>query len=149
MSETTIRFMTPDDVDVVAAIEKSANAFPWTESIFRGCLKVGFVCRVMERGGEVVGFGILSHGAGEGHILNLGVTPAFQRRGFGRQLLRRLIEDARQLDLSTLFLEARASNVGAIALYDHEGFNEISVRRGYYPAKGGREDAVVFALELT
>lgn len=146
--DAVIRFMTPNDVAVVAAIEKSATPFPWTESIFRGCLKVGFVCRVMEMHKAVIGFAILSHGAGEGHVLNLGLKPEYQRRGFGRRLLRALIDDARRLGLSTVFLEVRASNARAIALYNDEGFNEIGVRQGYYPAQTGREDALVFAREL-
>lgn len=142
------RFLEAEDVPAILAIERAGTPFPWSEGIFRDCLRVGFVCRVMVHENEVIAFGILSHGAGEGHVLNLGVKPSFQRRGIGRTLLRLLIDDARQLSLSTVYLEVRSSNVKATALYESEGFNEIGVRRDYYPVVNGREDALIFALAI-
>ena len=84
---------------------------------------------------------------GEAHILNISVAPNEQGQGIGRRMLEHLIELATG-KAETIFLEVRPSNVGAIALYEKMGFNEIGVRKGYYPATNGREDAIMLALEL-
>ena len=105
---------------------------------------VGFVSGF----GELIGYGIMSTGAGEAHILNLCVGSAFQGQGLGRALLTRLLEEAGSLRVDTVFLEVRPSNVPAVTLYESMGFNCIGTRKDYYPAKYGREDATILALTL-
>jgi len=149
----SIRPMREADLPVVAALERSAYQFPWTEGIFRDCLRVGYVCRVIELGGageaaRVIGYGILSVGAGEAHILNLCIAGELRCRGFGRLMLSHLIERAQGFGARDAFLEVRPSNTIAIRLYQSMGFEQIGVRRGYYQATAGREDAVVLKLEL-
>jgi ribosomal-protein-alanine N-acetyltransferase len=149
----SIRPMRETDLPVVAALERSAYQFPWTEGIFRDCLRVGYVCRVIELGRadeavELIGYGILSVGAGEAHVLNLCVAAEFRCRGFGRLMLGHLIDRARGFGARDAFLEVRPSNTTAIRLYQSMGFEQIGVRRGYYQATAGREDAVVLKLEL-
>ena len=95
----------------------------------------------------VVGYSLLSIAVGEAHILNISVDPAEQKQGIGRKMLEHLIEHARGR-AKTIFLEVRPSNTHAIALYEDVGFNEIGIRKGYYPAENGREDAIMLALEL-
>jgi ribosomal-protein-alanine N-acetyltransferase len=138
----SIRPMRETDLPVVAALERSAYQFPWTEGIFRDCLRVGYVCRVIELGRadeavELIGYGILSVGAGEAHVLNLCVAAEFRCRGFGRLMLGHLIDRARGFGARDAF-----------RLYQSMGFEQIGVRRGYYQATAGREDAVVLKLEL-
>jgi ribosomal-protein-alanine N-acetyltransferase len=87
-------------------------------------------------------------GVDEAHLLNLSVAAAWQRRGLGRQLLQHFIELARSYEARSLFLEVRPSNQAARALYADMGFRPVSVRRGYYPADSGREDAILMVLEL-
>ena len=140
-----LRLMVPADVDAVLAIEQAAYDFPWTEGILRDCLRVGYSCWVLERRDRIVGYLILSVAAGEAHLLNLCVHPECRRQGLGRRLLEHALEVAGRLGADTLYLEVRVSNAAAIALYREYGFNEIGVRRGYYPARGGREDALVMA----
>ncbi len=141
--------MIVDDLPGVLAIERRAYDHPWSEGIFRDCLRGGYRCRVGERGGRLFGHAVLSIAAGEAHLLNLCIDPAHQRRGFGRWLLRRMIDEARAAHAETLFLEVRVSNKPAIRLYLAHGFNEVGVRVGYYPAgEGRREDAFVFARAL-
>lgn len=142
------RRMRADDVDRVAAIEASAYAFPWSRTIFADCLRAGYECIVLVRDGEVVGYGVLSTGANEAHILNVCVAPAEQGKGLGRRVVGRLIELARWQRSERVFLEVRPSNPAAIALYESMGFNEFGRRPNYYPAKKGREDALVMAMEL-
>ena len=96
---------------------------------------------------SVVGYCIISIAAGEAHVMNLSVAPCLQGQGAGRKMLEHMIEYARH-KAETLFLEVRPSNYGAIQLYRKSGFRQIGVRKGYYPAKIGREDAIMFALEL-
>ena len=143
-----IRDMFPEDVSRVMQIETSAYPFPWSDGIFRDCLRVGYVCCVAEIDDIVVGYGIMSTGAGEAHILNLCVADAWRNRGLGAQLLGHLLEFARTLGVIEAFLEVRPSNTAAIRLYQSEGFSQIGVRRGYYQAASGREDAVVLRRTL-
>jgi len=143
-----VRPMTEADLAGVMEIERAAYEFPWTEGIFRDCLRVGYCCWVMEEGGELRGYGVMSVGAGEAHILNLCIAPEAQRRGLGRRLLRHLIGLARYHGARTVMLEVRMSNSRALRLYRGMGFREIGLRRDYYPAAQGREDALVLARPL-
>ena len=142
------RPMAADDVDAVVGLEHAVYPFPWSEQIFRDCLRVGYDCWVVESVAGVAGYGIMSMGAGECHILNLCVGPSLRRRGIGRKLLNMLLGRARRAGMLHAFLEVRPSNAAAIGLYESEGFERIGLRRGYYQAPGGREDAVVYRKAL-
>lgn len=147
--EVTIRTMLEPDVATVVAIERAAYQFPWSEGIFRDCLRVGYVCRVACIGDDLVGYGVMSVGAGEAHILNLCVNAHSRCQGIGKQLLKYLVERARSAGMGEAFLEVRPSNTAAIRLYQSMGFEQVGIRRGYYQAVGGREDAAVLKLALT
>ena len=142
------RAMSPFDVAAVGAVERASYQFPWSEGIFRDCLRVGYLCRVAECDGEIVAYGIVAMGAGEAHVLNICVGPKLRGRGIGRQMLMLLIERANQAGTRDVFLEVRPSNLHAIALYQSVGFVEVGRRRGYYQAVDGREDALVLKLSL-
>ena len=142
------RAMTPLDVAHVGAVERAAYPFPWSEGIFRDCLRVGYLCRVAECEGEIVAYGIVAMGAGEAHILNICVGEALRGRGIGRQMLALLIARSAEAGMQDVFLEVRPSNLHAIALYQSVGFVEVGRRRGYYQAAEGREDALVLRLSL-
>ena len=143
-----LRAMQSTDLERVFEIEQRAYDFPWTLGIFHDCLRSGYGCWVMVENERVLGYGILSAAAGEAHILNVCVAPEAQGRGHGRRLVQRLIDLSRWHRVERVFLEVRPSNPRAIALYHDIGFNEIGRRPKYYPAKGGREDALVMAIEL-
>ncbi len=142
------RRMGSGDLPAVVALEQQAYEFPWTEQVFRDCLRVGYECWAVEVDGAVAGYGIMSAGAGECHILNLCLAPALRRRGTGRRLLFMLLGSARRAGMLHAFLEVRPSNHAAIALYTAAGFERIGLRSGYYQAYAGREDAVVYRLAL-
>ena len=142
------RAMVPGDVAAVGSVERAAYAYPWSDGIFRDCLRVGYLCRVAELGREIVAYGIAAMGAREAHILNLCVRADVRGRSIGRQMLLLLLERARQAGMDDALLEVRPSNTLAIALYQSMGFVEIGRRRGYYQADGGREDALVLRLGL-
>ena len=142
------RPMRPVDLVPVVAIEQAAYPFPWSDGIFRDCLRVGYCCWVVEQESAVIGYGIMQVVARESHILNLCVHPAYHRQGFGRALLARLLDLARDHRADTVLLEVRPTNEAAIALYTRMGFNEVGVRRAYYPGHKGKEDALILARSL-
>ena len=146
--EVHIRPMMEIDLPEVAAIERMRYAFPWSENIFRDCLRVGYTCRALDLAGQIIGYGVMSLGAGEAHILNVCVRDEFRTVGFGRRLLEHLLERAAAAGVSEAFLEVRPSNLSAIRLYQKLGFEQIGIRRGYYQAPEGREDAIVLKKGL-
>jgi ribosomal-protein-alanine N-acetyltransferase len=146
--EVHLRPMMEFDLAEIASIEQRSYAFPWSENIFRDCLRVGYTCRALDLAGQIIGYGVMSIGAGEAHILNVCVRDEFRSVGFGRRLLEHLLERAAAGGVGEAFLEVRPSNLAAIRLYHHLGFEQIGIRRGYYQAPDGREDAIVLKLEL-
>jgi len=143
MPDAVIRAMREADVAEVVRVERSSYAFPWTEGIFRDCLRVNYFCRVVEVGPLIVGHGVMSVGAAEAHLLNICVEETYRCRGIGGRLLKHLLRAAAAAGALEAFLEARPSNLSAIRLYQSLGFRQIGIRRGYYQAIGGREDAIV------
>ena len=144
----TLRAMRLDDLESVTALEAAAYEFPWTLGIFRDCLRAGYECWVLVQADVVIGYAVLSVAASEAHLLNVCIGAGQQGSGHGTRLVRRMIDLARWHHAERMFLEVRPSNTRAIALYDHIGFNEIGRRPNYYPARRGREDAIVMAIEL-
>src|SRR5580692_5919601 len=149
VDELSIRAMREADVAEVIGIERASYQFPWTEGIFRDCLRVSYVCRVAVQDQRIVGYAVMSMGAGEAHILNLCVRDEARRAGVGRALIRYLLEQAEHAEMVEAFLEVRPSNAIALILYQSLGFEQIGTRRGYYQAVGGREDAAVLRLRLS
>lgn len=143
-----MRTMNYSDLKQVIAVEKKAYPHPWTLGIFRDCIRVGYQTWVMTLNRKVIGYGIVMLSPDEAHILNICVDPEYQGKGLGRYLLRYLIRKSRQTDVDMVMLEVRRSNVSAQQLYHSEGFHELGVRKAYYPAKDGREDAIILAKYL-
>jgi ribosomal-protein-alanine N-acetyltransferase len=146
--EVAVRPMRDTDVAEVIAIERASYQFPWTEGIFHDCLRVAYLCRVAVQNQRIVGYAVMSMGAGEAHILNLCVRAQDRRAGIGRALIRYLLEQAEGAGMLEAFLEVRPSNAIAMVLYESLGFQQLGTRRGYYQAVGGREDAAVLRLKL-
>ena len=141
-----IRPMQEDDLDEVIAIEEAVYPFPWTRGIFHDCLLVGYSCWVYQFEEQIVGYVVMSIAAGEAHILTLAVHPEFQGKGLARKILEHVLMISRERGAESIFLEVRPSNQRAIRIYEKAGFNEIGIRKGYYPDVDGREDALVMAL---
>jgi ribosomal-protein-alanine N-acetyltransferase len=147
-ADVEIRPMIEADVASVVALERASYQFPWSEGIFRDCLRVGYICRVVSTERQVIGYGVMSVGAGEAHVLNLCVAEGFRCRGAGKGVLLCLLERAHAAGMTEAFLEVRPSNTTAIRLYQSVGFEQVGTRRGYYQAVNGREDAAVLKLSL-
>jgi [ribosomal protein S18]-alanine N-acetyltransferase len=142
------RPMTPADLDRVVAIEEAIYTHPWSRGNFADSMRAGYNCWTLERSGSVIGYGVLMLAADEAHLLNLSIAAEVQRQGYGRDLLDRFMRVARHCGATSIYLEVRPSNLIARDLYRHEGFREIGIRRGYYPARFGREDAIVMERGL-
>jgi ribosomal-protein-alanine N-acetyltransferase len=140
--------MRESDFSEVLAIENAIYSHPWTRGNFGDSLRAAYQCWTWRCEGELIGYFVLLVAAGEAHLLNLSVAEAHQRRGHGAALLGEVMRIAREQGARHVFLEVRPSNRGAKALYRRFGFRQIAVRRGYYPAHGGREDALVLTLAL-
>jgi [ribosomal protein S18]-alanine N-acetyltransferase len=143
-----LRTMTDDDLPAVVAIENATQPTPWTEQVFRDCFNSHYDCRVIERDGDIAGFAVLSSVLDEVHLLNIAVAPALQRRGLAWAVIRELIADYRQRSMEFLYLEVRASNSAARALYERLGFQVTGERKNYYRTLNGRENAILMMLTL-
>lgn len=147
------RGMTLLDLDAIMAIEPHIYSHPWTRGNFSDSLQSGYSAWVLQLTDEIIGYAVMMMVLDEAHLLNLSIAQSYQKKGLGRCLLEHMLIQARQRDAKNMFLEVRTSNVSALALYEKTGFNEMAIRRGYYPAdpkifKYGREDAVLMGLAL-
>lgn len=146
----TTRFdrMTERDVAAVMEIERRIYEFPWSRGNFVDSLRAGYDCWVYRTTEGVIGYAVVAIGAGEAHLLNLSISVVHQGRGHGGVFLAYLIEMVHLLGATSLFLEVRPSNEVGRRLYARNGFQRIGIRRGYYPASTGREDALVMSRLL-
>lgn len=147
-TEFKLRPMQMEDVDVVMLIEPHIYSHPWTRGNFTDSLQSGYSAWVLMQDVKIIGYALMMMVLDEAHLLNLSIAKAYQKQGLGRLLLEHMIAISKNHRAANMFLEVRASNVSAIALYENTGFNEMAVRRGYYPAANGREDAVLMGLAL-
>lgn len=136
-------------LEQVLQIEQRAYPHPWTRGNFLDTLKSGYHARVLLAGDELLGYYVAMQGVDEVHLLNITVSPDYQRQGWGRVMLDALALWARSLQAQWLWLEVRVSNTRAIAIYEAHGYRRVGLRKAYYPAgHGQREDAVVMSLRL-
>ena len=140
--------LTDRDLDTVAALEASLQAFPWSRGNFADSLAAGHAALVCRAVGDLVGFAVVMLAPDEAHLLVIGIDRRFQGQGHGAALLQRAMEAAQAGGARRMLLEVRPSNRQAVTFYLRSGFTQIGVRRGYYPAAAGREDALVFDKEL-
>lgn len=148
VAEVSYRPMRATDLGVVADLEKSLYAFPWSLGNFRDSLNAGYDCWVACQGGRVIGYAILMIALDEAHLLNIAVDAAWQNRGIGRAFLDYMLGVARAASVQIVYLEVRPSNLSARHLYRKRGFQQIAIRPAYYPAIAGREDALFLGITL-
>lgn len=142
------RPMHTTDLDEVMRIEPQIYSHPWTRGNFLDSLRSGYSAWILQKSDEIVGYSLLMMIMDEAHLLNLSIAKNYQKQGLGRYLLEHMMQMARNHKALNMFLEVRTSNIPAIALYENVGFNEMAIRRNYYPAKSGREDAILMGVAL-
>ena len=143
-----LRDMTLADMDEVMRIEQVVHSHPWTRGNFADALQSHNLCKVLEEGIDTLGYAVLMPVVDEVELLNISIAAEHQRKGLGRRLLGELMKISRVLGMQRMLLEVRKSNVAALGLYCNAGFSEIGLRRGYYLADNGREDAIVMGCLL-
>lgn len=143
-----IRRMREADIPAVLRVEKDSYEFPWSAGNFRDSIHARYSAWVYEVGGEIIGHRVMMVALDEAHLLNITIAPDWRRQGLGHALLSHAMDEARSRHVRSLFLEVRPSNRAAIELYEKIGFEAFALRRGYYPAQSGREDALVMRISL-
>lgn len=147
--EARFEALTLARLDAVLAVEQRAYPHPWTRGNFTDALASGYQAQVLLAGDHLLGYFVAMMGVDEVHLLNLTVTPEFQRQGWARVLLDALALWSRGKGAQWLWLEVRVSNQRAQQIYETHGFRRVGERKRYYPAHHGlREDAVVMSLPL-
>lgn len=149
----SLRPMNIGDLDKIMQIEPTIYSHPWTRGNFSDSLNSGYNAwvledRIQQDKSEIIGYALMMLVMDEAHLLNLSIAKHRQKQGLGRYLLEHMITIAKRHKSANMFLEVRTSNISAIALYENIGFNEMAIRRGYYPAHNGREDAVLMGLAI-
>ncbi len=145
--------MTEADIARVVSIENTIYEFPWTPGNFTDSLQAGYHCwlwvdQQASAQHPLAGYAVVMVAAGEAHLLNLSVARTAQGRGLGAQLLEVLMAAALAHGAHDMLLEVRPSNTAGRALYARAGFNQLGVRKNYYPAQQGRENALVLGRAL-
>jgi ribosomal-protein-alanine N-acetyltransferase len=143
-----LREMTEADLDAVLHIEREVHAHPWTLGNFSDALRSGYQCKVFESAGVMLGYAVIMLAVDEAELLDIAIDKGHQRKGIGRKLLDAILSLARHENMRRMVLEVRASNQAAIALYRASGFEQIGLRRDYYLAANGREDAILMGKGL-
>jgi len=136
------------DLDHIMAIENVVYTHPWSRGNFTDSLNAGYSCWALEEDADIIGYAVLMLAIDEAHLLNISIAKERQNQGYGRILLQKMMEIARTYGAAHMFLEVRVSNRSAITLYEKVGFNEMAIRRKYYPGDHGREDAYLMGLAL-
>lgn len=160
--EARLEPLTIERIDAVCAVEQTAYSHPWTRANFTDSMAVGYHCQcllapgvaqgvaspVTSLGETLIGYFVAMKGVDEVHLLNITVAPAFQRQGWSRVMLDALATWSRGQGAQWLWLEVRVSNTRAHSVYLAHGYQRVGVRKAYYPAFEGREDAIVMSLKL-
>jgi len=147
-----VRFepMQATDLDGVLAIEQSIHPHPWLRRNFEDVLCSGYQAQMLMGADQVLGYFVAMQGVDEVHLLNLSVALPCQGQGWARVMLDALDLWGRGHGACNVWLEVRQSNVRAQHVYAAHGFQQVGVRKAYYPAsEGQREDALVMCCALT
>ena len=147
--DALLRPMTMADVPAIAELDAQCYPYPWTAGNFADSVSAGYYCCVYQLEREIIGYAVVLLAAGEAHLLNITIAPDWQGLGWGRLLMQKIVSRVRQDDVAAIWLEVRPSNAIAHRLYRGLGFVDVAVRKQYYPAPGGREDALIMCLDLS
>jgi len=135
----------PSWLDQIWQVECQAHSHPWSETMIRDLSSRGACHHALVKDNQVIGYFYAQNILGEVTLLNLAVAPQHQGQGYGKQLMAGFLAMCENSKAESAWLEVRESNLSAIHLYQEQGFNEVDRRRGYYPAKNGKEDAIVMS----
>ncbi|BCD96312.1 ribosomal protein S18-alanine N-acetyltransferase [Marinagarivorans cellulosilyticus] len=144
----TTRLLNEGDLPSLLAVEQRSHLTPWKEEHFRGSISGRHICLGLFSSSQaLMGYAVISLVLDEAELLLFVIDAPYQGKKVGQLFLSSLIQKIDAVACS-LFLEVRAGNVPAITLYEREGFNQVGERANYYATPWGREDALIYALEL-
>ncbi len=149
LGSCVIREASVDDLPEVLEVESTGYPFPWSEAVFLDCFKPHYTFLVLTLNNQVIAYAVISDVVGEAHLLNICVHSDFNRHGLGTRLLHSVIKTAITQKCDSILLEVRKSNIAAKLMYEKFGFTMIGIRKNYYPAENGREDALMYQLDLS
>ncbi|KJY90858.1 ribosomal-protein-alanine N-acetyltransferase [Pseudoalteromonas piscicida] len=132
----------------IMQVEQACHAFPWSEKTMQSCLHGRYFNTTIVDGNTLVGFYVAERAGPDLTLMDICIRPNYQGKGCAKPLMEDLLAQAESLQAENIFLEVRASNTAAIALYHRYGFVEMGLRKNYYPSTHGREDAMLMALPL-
>lgn len=137
-----IKYMASEHIDGIMEIEKDSFAIPWTRKSIENELKNKLAIYVVAlENNKVIGYGGMWHVVTEGHITNVAVHKDYRQKGVGNDIIKKMIEIAKEREMIGLTLEVRKSNSAALGLYKKNGFKPEGIRREYY--EDNREDAYI------
>jgi len=155
MSELRLLPLAIRDLDEVLAIEQRVHIAPWTQVQFMDSLNAGhwaYTLRVLgaeDAPDTLVGYCVMMTGVDEISLLNIAIDPIHQRQGWAKKMLLVMEDQALAKNFQKIFLEVRTSNTPAIRLYQRMNYQQVGIRKAYYPMhEGQRDDALVMMKEL-
>ncbi|MDG2061179.1 MAG: ribosomal protein S18-alanine N-acetyltransferase [SAR86 cluster bacterium] len=146
--EISYRYVTSEDLPFLIEVEESSNPHPWTKGNFEDCLERNHYCLLQLYNDKPTGFAIQSIALDEAHLLNIGISEEYRRIGLGGDLLDQILFASKAMGCLRIILEVRKSNIGAISLYESQGFKNLSLRKDYYKLGPKREDAIIMTKKL-
>ncbi|USD38230.1 MULTISPECIES: ribosomal protein S18-alanine N-acetyltransferase [Ferrimonas] len=135
-------------IDQLYAIEQSSHQYPWSQATLASCLGSSYQGEALQVDGKLAGYYITHTVVGEATLMNICLIPGLRGQGLGRRLLQRGLDELNRQQAECCFLEVRANNESALALYRNIGFVQLGRRKGYYPTDDGREDAVIMSYRF-
>ncbi len=148
----SVECFSQEDLAQILINEQGAGLHPWRESDFLSSIANGHYCLGVKREGNWEAHAILSSAIDELELLIIAVASSSQRQGLARAFLEHIIQSASEQGYRVIHLEVRASNIGAITLYESLKFEQVGLRRHYYARlpseQKDKEDALVFSLYL-
>lgn len=144
-----IRSLQAKDLARVNQIEQAVYPIPWTQGIHQDCVDSKYPSLVLEDKQQIIGYAVFNYLLDECHLLNIAIAPEFQDQGYATKLLHAMELRAQEAGMQRIILEVRASNNPAIQFYKKEAFEQIGLRKKYYKALQGREDAIVMSKALS
>ena len=163
IAELSFLPMQTADLDAVLAIEAVSHLHPWTKGNFSDSLAAGHwaYCIRPQVDQSIKGsyldpavlwaYCILFPAVDELHLLNITVSPKLRKLGLASRMMAAIEGVAAQQNIPRIILEARLSNIAAVTMYQKLGYEQIGIRKNYYPADpqlGSREDALVMAKSI-
>lgn len=141
-----LRPLTPEHLPLMLQVEQAAHLHPWSQAALADSFGERHFSGSVWQQKQLLGYFIADTVLDESTLLNICVHPHYQGMGVGGQLLSYYLERCALHHIKYHYLEVRASNVAAHALYLRYGYQEVGRRRNYYPTQTGNEDAILMQL---